>query len=642
MSSSPYTFSDSETIDDTNSTISESDTIIQNQRQQIASTRKNRSHTIFFFRVDGDFAYCKICESNFANTNKRAYGYSRKGGNTTNLIAHLRDKHNITKDNYSEYLDEHEEPIAELANHPSTTCSPKRQELITRKVTAFIIKNVQPLFVLQNQAFQDLLLTCEPGYKIPCDKSIKQMLFLAYTWSKKQLQSLLQDTAVTVHLTTDLWTSKSRHGYLGVTATWLTADFEFQEALLSCNHLPYPHTGEVICEELFQILESWNLKSTAFTVATDNGMNMVKAVRLLKENYLDQIQHQSCVAHTLQLSVMEGLKQCKAFHRQIKSLQTFFRLPKQAERLHSAQQQNFQINLSENEYVNPLEVLTDVKTRWNSTYLAWKRILELHNFMRNVSIDLLSKSDRASQKEGEKLERLCLSPDEKIFLQKMIVTLEPFETITRKISGAKYPTLSLVVPYMYLLKNNFAPNEEENETLDTYLSLIYGSNGEEEDSDVASDDEYIPSGQSRGRGRRRGGASTSHPVESNLDDINTVEYLQPVNTEGLLQKVRAAIFLSLDELWTVPSNIMLVATFLDPRFKNFDWCNGNGKDEAKQLVQELYNAKKDFLPRNSINSIISSSDDDDDIFKALKVNKERVQDDDERNSDIFDIFPPLN
>ena len=79
----------------------------------------------------------------------------------------------------------------------------------------------------------------------------------------------------------------------------------------------------------------------------------------------------------------------------------------------------------------------------------------------------------------------------------MIVTLEPFETITRKISGAKYPTLSLVVPYMYLLKNNFAPNEEENETLDTYLSLIYGSNGEEEDSDVASDDEYIPSGGTR-------------------------------------------------------------------------------------------------------------------------------------------------
>ncbi|CAG8746274.1 20326_t:CDS:2 [Rhizophagus irregularis] len=189
----------------------------------------------------------------------------------------------------------------------------------------------------------------------------------------------------------------------------------------------------------------------------------------------------------------------------------------------------------------------------------------------------------------------------------MVITLEPFETITRKISGAKYSTLSLVVPYIYILKNNFAPNEE-NETLEMYLNLVYGSNGEEEDSEMVSDDEYIPS------------ASTSHPVEPNLDDINIVEYLQSVNTEGLLQKVRVAIYLSLDELWPVPSNIMLVATFLDPRFKNFDWCNGNDKDEAKELVQVLYNdAKKDISPRDSINSIItSSSDDDDDIFKALK------------------------
>ncbi|CAB5213019.1 unnamed protein product [Rhizophagus irregularis] len=566
MSSSPSTFSDFETIDDTNSTISDA----------------------------GEFAYCKICELNYINTNKQVYSYSRKGGNTTNLINHLKDKHGITKDNYLEYLDESEE-------------------------------NVQPLYILQNQAFQDLLLTCEPGYKIPCDNSIKNVLYSAYTWSKEQLQSLLRNTAVAVHLTTDLWTSKSQHSYICVTATWLTSDFEFQEALLSCNHLSYPHTGEVICDELFQILENWDLTTTAFTIATDNGMNMVKAVRLLKENYLEQIQHQSCVAHTLQLSVMEGLKQCKAFHRRIKSLQTFFCLLKQAERLHAAQQ-NPQTNSSKNEYVNPLEVLTDVKTQWNSTYLAWKRVLELHNFMRSVSTDLLSKSDQASQKEGEKLERLCLTPDEKIFLQQMVITLEPFETITRKISGAKYPILSLVVPYMYILKNNFAPNEE-NEPLEMYLNLVYGSNGEEEDSEMVSDDEYIPSGGTRQHWQY------SHRQFHYQRRGNTQnrEYLQPVNTEGLLQKVRAAIYLSLDELWPVPSNIMLVATFLDPRFKNFDWCNGNDKDEAKELVQVLYNdAKKDISPRDSINSIItSSSDDDDDIFKALKGKETNVRDDDE-------------
>jgi hypothetical protein len=101
MTSSPSTISDSEAIDDTNSTISEGNSIIQT-----VSTWKNHRYILFFFRVREDLSYCKICE---ANTNKKAFGYSWKGGNTSNLITHLREKYDITKDNYSEYLDEHEE-----------------------------------------------------------------------------------------------------------------------------------------------------------------------------------------------------------------------------------------------------------------------------------------------------------------------------------------------------------------------------------------------------------------------------------------------------------------------------------------------------------------------------------------------------
>lgn len=102
MASSSATISDSETIDDIDSTISDT---ISVQRQTVLA-RRNRSHTAFFFRIEEDFAYCQICEK---DTNKIAYGYVRKGGNTSNLISHLRDKHNITKDNYLEFLDEDEE-----------------------------------------------------------------------------------------------------------------------------------------------------------------------------------------------------------------------------------------------------------------------------------------------------------------------------------------------------------------------------------------------------------------------------------------------------------------------------------------------------------------------------------------------------
>jgi hypothetical protein len=222
---------------------------------------------------------------------------------------------------------------------------------------------------LQNQSFRDFIHACEPGFRIPCNKTAKALIHEAYNWSRDQLTSLLDSSVTAIHLTTDLWTAKSQHGYLGVTATWLSSDFKFREALLSCEHLEYPHTGEVISDELFRIISEWHLETTVFTVATDNGSNMVKGIRLLNQNYVDRVLHQPCAAHTLQLSVQEGLKQCKAIHNRVKSLQAFFRLPKQAQRLREAQLEPN--NFTDQDTVeSPLEVLTDVKTRWNSTFLA--------------------------------------------------------------------------------------------------------------------------------------------------------------------------------------------------------------------------------------------------------------------------------
>jgi hypothetical protein len=123
---------------------------------------------------------------------------------------------------------------------------------------------------------------------------------------------------------------------------------------------------------------------------------MIKVIHLLGENYINSIQRQPCVVHTLQLSVLKGLKQCKVFHWRVKSLQSFFWLPKQAQRLWEAQQNSQSNTLFNDEYTNPLDILTDVKTRWNSTYYTWKRVLKLHNSMKFVFAELLSKSDSIS------------------------------------------------------------------------------------------------------------------------------------------------------------------------------------------------------------------------------------------------------
>jgi hypothetical protein len=217
----------------------------------------------------------------------------------------------------------------------------------------------------------------------------------------------------------------------------------------------------------------------------------------------------------------------------------------------------------------------------------------------------------------------------------MIKLLEPIERVTRRLCGAEYPTLSLVYPYMELLKKKFAP--KDNESIQTYIDLIYGESYQDNDDNIIDDD--IPTAGARQhwqyahrqfcqkmRNTHVQGQHIRNQARSSnteLDDLNPnrVEYLPSVSTNGLLQKVRAAIYLSMDELWAVPTEIALVATFLDPRFKHFQWSTEENRNEAQRLVQVLYeDLKKGFDIPNIEEPLImdKNCDDDGDFFYELE------------------------
>ena len=231
------------------------------------------------------------------------------------------------------------------------------------------------------------------------------------------------------------------------------------------------------------------------------------------------------------------------------------------------------------------------------------------------------------------------------FLQDMVKLLGPIEKVTWHLCGAKYPTLNLVYPYMELLKREFAP--KNNETVETYINLIYGENYEEEDDDDDNEmDDDIPTAGTRQHWqyahrqfhqkmksihikrqvRQRRNKNKAQSDNTELEDLNPnkVEYLPPVSTNGLLQKVQAAIYLSMDELWAVPTDIALVATFLDPRFKHFNWSTEEKQNKAQHLTRLLYEdlKKKLIIPDIEETSITNTrnyeEDDDDNFFSELE------------------------
>ncbi len=104
--------------------------------------------------------------------------------------------------------------------------------------------------------FRKFLNALNPSFNIPCENTIQILLESAHQYTEQKLRSLLETDAISVSLTTDFWISKSQEGYIGITCSWISTNFELKESLLALEYVPFPHTAEKICESLINTIRS--------------------------------------------------------------------------------------------------------------------------------------------------------------------------------------------------------------------------------------------------------------------------------------------------------------------------------------------------------------------------------------------------
>jgi hypothetical protein len=157
-----------------------------------------------------------------------------------------------------------------------------------------------------------------------------------------------------------------------------------------------------------------------------------------------------------------------------------------------------------------------------------------------------------------------LSDEKWNLLNQLIDLLMPFKKATREFSGNTYVTLSKTIPTIksriFDLATEALPSVDEFSNENT----VFGSEGAETQPIDFDDDEVI-----------------SNITKKSISIKNSLD------TTGVLEKVKQDIYNALIYYWDIPSDLSLMAAFLDPRYKNLDFVEID--TEKERIIQKLHN-----------------------------------------------------
>jgi len=396
-------------------------------------------------------------------------------GSTTNMINHLRDVHHITK------MSLHNKTADELKKSSQQTLEtmllkpypPAKQQKLTQDVLRLFISCTLPLYLVENKNFRTFLHSFDPRYKPPCVNTLKNEIANGTNHTTQVIKNMIHSQANTISLTFDLWTSRAHDSYLGVTCHWISDEFRMYDLTLSVVEMGAYKTAGDIVDSIEPLLEEFSIEGDKIlSITTDNGSNVKAAVTRLSASLSlsTPIANIFCAAHTLQLSVETGLVVVQNLITKCKALISLMSGEKKRKQLREAQIRVGILN------TNVVDVITDVATRWNSTYMALERLVELERPIKWLANDLENSNNNDNRRDGTNIRDKLLTNEEFSIARELVNLLSPFDKATEILSGSNYATLGIMVPTVEELIYRFSNIDSEidiiNEVKETILSNL--------------------------------------------------------------------------------------------------------------------------------------------------------------------------
>nr|XP_022907521.1 zinc finger BED domain-containing protein 1-like [Onthophagus taurus] len=299
---------------------------------------------------------------------------------------------------------------------------------ITNAIIFMICKDCQPISVVDNDGFKQVLRITAPHYTIPHRSTITRMIDSKYEVLSKVIKEELANVK-NITLATDVWTNTMQaRSFLGITVHYVK-DISLNSIVLCVQQLEERHTGEYLSKILTDTCENWGIhKEHVTAVVTDDAANMILAVELA----FTKAKHMNCFAHTLNLVAEKSVKSVAKFVHvlnKVKQIVTWFK--------HSVIAIDDLRKMSQN-----TKLIQECPTRWNSKFCMIERFLQLHKEVNEILIRHTSAPPMVSALEI-------------LQLKETMEILRPLESTSTECCGEKYLTSSMVIPMVHCMVKRF-------------------------------------------------------------------------------------------------------------------------------------------------------------------------------------------
>ncbi|EXX66450.1 hypothetical protein RirG_123660 [Rhizophagus irregularis DAOM 197198w] len=365
----------------------------ENQKIIIGRYKKKTSvaHLNFTLNKQNNTYSCIYCSITYK---------ASKDGSTSTLIEHLRNKHSNLISGEKKVVVEAMDKFVKQADELKFT-----QDNWCNDLIKWVVVNDQPFTVVEDDHFKLMIKRLNREATIPSTVTICKDIHQAFNDKQTFILEELQNVPGQISFTLDAWTSKNQIPFLGITAHWITIAF-------------------------FQVLKNYKLLTKLLGVTSDNASNMNTFFDYFKKmcnenNVTFDIEHQRvrCFAHIINLAAQDALKSLKGTGpdseeevlnnkvpvgviAKLRILVTKIRASPQRRERFSMQCTVLKIK--------DLELIPDIRTRWNSTYMIMNRALYLReplHYMASadneLKIYLLSDEDWNRIQEVESLMEVC-------------------------------------------------------------------------------------------------------------------------------------------------------------------------------------------------------------------------------------------